>query len=428
VGAARFRAAVDRFLEAGIDGYDSYLRDIQRVFSEDSETEQDPSRLNHVVNSVFLEMSRRKLDGKNAELLDLAFQGARIVISELTYASAGIERFKIDDSVYRMREYFSILNSVVSIEELVSTLRTNLESFEIRRCAIALYKDEILTKRGEPFELPREAEVVLAFDEESPMDFPFQRLSFDPTVSMFPKGMPIGLDGMLVASALYHRNEQLGYIVFEPGDLSGNINETLCAQISNAIRSSLIFSAKLRVEERLHVALHDLELYNKRLSDISLTDELTGLYNRRGFLSLGQQSIDLALRMKKPGLVVFCDMDGLKKINDTYGHDAGDRAIAAMAHILRETFRSMDIVSRLGGDEFAILAVDITSVFLDTLRGRIYKSLDAYNSAGNEPFRLSTSMGVVTFPVPGPIRLDALLSEADRVLYEEKRQKKRNGA
>ncbi len=96
----------------------------------------------------------------------------------------------------------------------------------------------------------------------------------------------------------------------------------------------------------------------EELRNLSLTDELTGLHNRRGFITLSQQQIRQAKRTKKEMLLLFVDLDGLKKINDGFGHSEGDRALFAVAALLRETFRDSDIVARIGGDEFAVLAME----------------------------------------------------------------------
>jgi len=95
-----------------------------------------------------------------------------------------------------------------------------------------------------------------------------------------------------------------------------------------------------------------------KLNNLSQTDELTGLYNRRGFISLTRSSLELAQRMGKSGLLFFIDMDGLKVINDSYGHEEGDIAIKEIANILRSAFRKSDIVARLGGDEFTVFTTD----------------------------------------------------------------------
>lgn len=354
--------------------------------------------------------------------------GERIPVDPGFIIQTGQEWFRLQDDIVHMRQYLAHLISLLSLRDLVSDLRQSLESFKIASAAIVLYRKEIRSPRAFSFRLPAEAEVILRYDEETPRGESFMTARFDPRVRFLPEGTFSPRKRTLIANALYHREEQLGYIVFEPGACDASIYETLCVQLSTTIRSAMAFSEKQVAEERLNDALYDLERSNKKLSDISRTDELTGLYNRRGFVSLGQQTINLALRMGKAGLVVFSDMDGLKLINDTHGHDAGDRAIIAMGAILKRVFRNIDIVARLGGDEFAVVAIDVSETFLETFRTRMLRLIEEYNAASGEPFTLSISIGAVPFTDEANNHLERLLSLADSVLYEEKRRKKEERA
>ncbi len=359
-----------------------------------------------------------------ARFSEIRESGERVPVDPRFIIQTGQEWFRLQDDIVHMRQYLAHLISLLSLRDLVADLRVSLESFKISSAAIVLYRREIRCPRTSAFALPPEAEVILRYDEETPRGESFAGARFDPRVRFLPEGTFSARTRTLVANALYHREEQLGYIVFEPGACDSSIYETLCVQLSTTIRSAMAFSEKQAAEERLNDALYDLERSNKKLSDISRTDELTGLYNRRGFVSLGQQTINLALRMGKAGLVVFSDMDGLKAINDTHGHDAGDRAIIAMGAILKRTFRNIDIVARLGGDEFAVVAIDVNEAFLETFRSRMARLIEEYNDASGEPFTLSISIGAVPFTDEANNHLERLLSLADSVLYEEKRRKK----
>ena len=155
---------------------------------------------------------------------------------------------------------------------------------------------------------------------------------------------------------------------------------------------------------------------------ISKTDELTGLLNRRGFMEMGQQTMDIALLLKQGGMVIFGDMDGLKGINDNFGHDAGDRAIKAEAEILKNNFRASDIVGRLGGDEFVIVAAGLTEPRLAEIRKSIDAACQAWNIVNNEGFELSISLGCKKIS-SDQASLEEILKEADSLLYEEKRRK-----
>lgn len=163
----------------------------------------------------------------------------------------------------------------------------------------------------------------------------------------------------------------------------------------------------------------------EEITALSLKDELTGLNNRRGFQMLSLQQIRLAERLKSPVFVLAIDMDGLKWINDTLGHKEGDRAISDLANILKVVFRESDIIARLGGDEFAVLFLASNHEGGDAVMERLKESVSSFNAKMERPFRLSMSGGLVKY-APGvdePQKLDALLSEADKLMYEEKRSK-----
>ena len=151
----------------------------------------------------------------------------------------------------------------------------------------------------------------------------------------------------------------------------------------------------------------------------SKTDELTSLFNRRGFLQFGASLIDLSLAAEKEGLVFFCDMDGLKKINDTYGHKIGDLAIKTQAVILQKAFRESDLIGRLSGDEFGIVAPGLKIENLKKFRERLNKISEEESKKAELPIILSISAGYEKFDSDHN-NLQDLLIAADKRLYEEK--------
>jgi diguanylate cyclase (GGDEF)-like protein/PAS domain S-box-containing protein len=158
------------------------------------------------------------------------------------------------------------------------------------------------------------------------------------------------------------------------------------------------------------------------LQSLSLIDELTGLYNRRGFLAVTEQHVAAIRRDNKVPLVVYADLDGLKEINDSYGHHEGDRALATTAQILKETFRSSDILARLGGDEFVALAAIEVDEGADSLTDRLQEQFRASNALRTRPYNLSVSVGVANFE-DERYSIEDLMAQADRAMYEEKRRK-----
>jgi len=155
---------------------------------------------------------------------------------------------------------------------------------------------------------------------------------------------------------------------------------------------------------------------------LSLTDELTDLYNRRRFFVLAEQYLKVAVRAKKRLLLFYLDMDGLKSINDRCGHNEGDQALIALASILKKTFRESDIIARIGGDEFVVL-LESTNDKDEILITRLYENIKDYNVKVSQDYELSLSVGAADLDPEDPISIDELLSKADALMYAQKRKR-----
>ncbi len=165
-----------------------------------------------------------------------------------------------------------------------------------------------------------------------------------------------------------------------------------------------------------------------RLHTMSLVDDLTGLYNRRGFFSLVKQQLKIAKRTNRKLLLAFADLDDMKLINDNLGHHAGDKALLKTAQILKKTFRESDIIARMGGDEFVVIAIETCigenfQAKAEKLKIRLQKELDCHNQKENLPYKLSLSLGMTQYNPQNPCSIDDLLAQADKSMYEEKRSK-----
>jgi diguanylate cyclase (GGDEF)-like protein len=161
--------------------------------------------------------------------------------------------------------------------------------------------------------------------------------------------------------------------------------------------------------------------YLNKLRSFALTDDLTGLYNRRGFLVLGLQHIKLARRNRQPLLLFFVDVDEFKRVNDELGHLEGDAFLICCADVLRTTFRDCDVIARLGGDEFVILAQENGEACRETILQRLAAALLALNNRVDSPHKLSLSVGSARFDPQNPITLGELMTVADRAMFEHKR-------
>jgi diguanylate cyclase (GGDEF)-like protein/PAS domain S-box-containing protein len=166
---------------------------------------------------------------------------------------------------------------------------------------------------------------------------------------------------------------------------------------------------------------------NKRAEEelraMSLRDELTGLLNRRGFLTLAEQQLRLVQRMKTRLILLFIDLDRMKWINDTQGHPEGDLALKNTGIILKKTFRESDLIARVGGDEFVVVTLNSFDESMETVLARLERNLSAFNAANQAPYPLSLSIGAVSSEEEEPCTIEALLIKADRRMYENKKAK-----
>lgn len=171
---------------------------------------------------------------------------------------------------------------------------------------------------------------------------------------------------------------------------------------------------------RLTEELDRSRTLEKKLLEISLVDELTGLYNRRGFNQLSRQQAEIAKRTGKGMLLCFFDLDHMKHINDAYGHPEGDNTLTAAAAILRKVFRNSDIIARWGGDEFAVLMINAEGVEIGSIEGRIKDTVDEYNDTADHRYIVSMSWGIVKYDPASPVEIDELVSRADSMMYRNK--------
>lgn len=173
--------------------------------------------------------------------------------------------------------------------------------------------------------------------------------------------------------------------------------------------------------------LHDLAmLVEKELTAIQIAtiDELTGLSNRLWLRSVGDRTLGLCVRHKKPAVLFFFDLDRFKAVNDRFGHAEGDSALKTFANLLSQTFRTSDIVVRLGGDEFVALVTDCTVADSKIAINRLQHVIDGYNLTSQRGYDLAFSVGVIAYDPAEHGSFEELLAEADNAMYERKRQRR----
>ena len=210
--------------------------------------------------------------------------------------------------------------------------------------------------------------------------------------------------------------------------LSGTLDDSLAAQAlqlgaQDFLVKSEISPGQLARALSLAIARQQAQLH---LRSLSLMDELTGLHNRRGFVSLAEQHLKLTARQRVRSTLIFIDVDNLKYINDNFGHREGDYALQQIAGLLRECFRQSDIIGRLGGDEFCVLLSHMSEMAEFLVRERLSQLLVRNNQNSGRTYSLSVSLGIVNV---GDYReLAQQISRADALMYQPKRAKQISGA
>jgi diguanylate cyclase (GGDEF)-like protein len=171
----------------------------------------------------------------------------------------------------------------------------------------------------------------------------------------------------------------------------------------------------------VYTDISDRVRMEEALRAMALRDDLTGLYNRRGFLVLADQHLKIAQREKKNMILLYADVDDLKYINDTFGHPYGDQALRETAQSIKSTFRKSDVIARIGGDEFVVLAIENTRASPESLMDRLRKKLASFNAQGDRDYQLSLSMGWVYHDHTSPRSLEELIHQADQAMYNQKK-------
>jgi diguanylate cyclase (GGDEF)-like protein len=210
--------------------------------------------------------------------------------------------------------------------------------------------------------------------------------------------------------ALVAKHDELDRLLHEVNEISNSLQPNASPDIQN-LSQALLRAVRYAVRQ---------SLLDKELCSLALTDELTNLNNRRGFLVLAGQQLKLCRRDSKELLLFSADVDKLKQINDSFGHHEGDAALIRVANALRQTFRDSDILARFGGDEFFIMALKVSTQYEEAILQRLKLNLGKVN-AGESRFELSVSVGVAEYDPHGSMSLQELMAQADRSMYRKKR-------
>jgi len=297
-------------------------------------------------------------------------------------------------------------------------LKSTLSSIDVKNFLLCLFKGNAKLYKKFDWQLPSKSKIIICYIDGKEIEELENKVIS--TEELVPEKFVINKN--VVVIPLFYENECLGYIIASPVPEYIISLTILRREISMVIKGTALIEKQIKTKEKLRQTLLKLKNSNQKLEELSVLDELTGLYNRRGFYSVATKFIELAKRNHREFFIFFLDLNGLKKINDNYGHKEGDFAIKSASEILLKTFRHTDIIARMGGDEFVVMAIDCTIKDLANIDKRLKENQEEINNRIQKPYKISFSYGVAPYQ-PGKIySLDELLEEADRNLYIEKRK------
>ena len=333
----------------------------------------------------------------------------------------------LNDKTNGVMQFVNALNEKNAVVTLIDTLRgfNTLKQmffslkYIVQQCslgglAVHFFKDVQLIDNEQEFILPDKVELHMFYTEHKNTEIFRPGLIVDPHEKIFSARSMEDVSGVFLLNPIFMGEANYGYLLCRIKENKFADYNVYLKIIMNAVAQAYEYTSKIQEGRNLERENTDLALQSRM-------DELTGILNRRGFIEQGQAALDLLQETDTSGVIFFADMDGLKIINDTYGHEMGDKAIMLQARVLKDIFRSSDVVGRLSGDEFGIVALGMKIGYVDNIKLKIEMLCKKVSIENQLPFTLSISLGAVDLQKSSVLK--QLLSEADKELYKEKKKK-----
>lgn len=318
---------------------------------------------------------------------------------------------------------FDLTRADYTLRRFFHQLPNYMETAKISAAAIYTFENPFIITREENFWMPDRLNVTMFIDLMQNIQTFETQLTINPYKELiYNSYLNEDIPGVYLVEPVFSGNTNYGFLVSRLENTHFELYSIFNKIIVNALTQSIEYTSTIYENKKLSEENLLLHQDNSDLNLKSQTDELTKILNRRGFLELGQKAIDIAVEMNNSGLIFFIDMDGLKKINDTYGHKMGDAAIKAMANALSLTLRANDTIARIGGDEFAAIATGMTHDQAEKFHQKIDDICEEISKENKFPFTISCSIGTTEFNSTHT-SLKELLTIADERQYVEKNQK-----
>ncbi len=307
-----------------------------------------------------------------------------------------------------------VMRGFNTLKQMFFSLKYIASQCSMSGIAVHFFKEVQLIDSEKEFILPEQVDLHMFYTEYSNTEVFRPGLTTNPHEKLFASRTMEDISGIFLLNPIFMGEANYGYMLCRIKENKFADYNVYLKIVMNAVAQAFDYTSKIQ-EGRT------IERENTELALQSRMDELTGILNRRGFIEHGQAALDVLQETDTSGVVFFADMDGLKKINDTYGHEMGDKAIMLQARVLKDIFRSSDVVGRLSGDEFGIVALGMKMNYVENTKLKIDMLCKKVSIENQLPFTLSISLGAVDLQKSSVLK--QLLSEADKELYKEKKKK-----
>lgn len=356
--------------------------------------------------------------------LDYFIQNSETLILDTLIREQSMEKLHQTEQRWLATEVLRDISVAFGLGELIDIMYDEVPRLGISEFYLALYKGENIKYVQESWQMPEESELIVAYNENG-LYVPDESNRYFETRKLLPGECSLSGSGKtFMVLPLFFIHDQFGYLIISFDTPEVIIYENLRTQVSSALKGAILLRERIEAEEVLKEAFIKIENANMRLHDLSMKDDMTGLYNRRGFMNAGRKLYKTSQASGESFILFFIDLDGLKIINDTMGHEYGDIAIIETSKILKRTFRGNDIAARLGGDEFTVITLDAEKRDVKAIITRVNHFIKEYNKTSEYDFTLSLSLGYSIFTKGCKQSFEELMSDADKNLYIEKKKKK----
>jgi len=377
---------------------------LNQRFAAGLENPDDKKRLASVFISLYQIMMRAVVNYNNNRVDEVEF---------LTWQSNSITKDMLLFDSYDDKGYGSVTDKLMRLNMASSYIYIFPETLSNRKDEKWLPPSKVLLKSYHNKDI---AEIVPLEEQEISIRHLFNN-----------KYIPDDRRVTMILSAIFLNVDHYGLFLCELEYEYFYYISSLSAQLCAAMKILRLIQDKENIRKELEQTLLQIKERNLLLDTISKIDELTSVYNRRGFFTQANSIICSPINEGRDALIVFADLDSLKIINDRFSHEDGDFAIKNAAKILRDSFRSSDIIGRIGGDEFSVLAMveNATSEeVIEIVKARVAAATNAFNASHDKPYVVHMSVGMYAFKCGHDVELSKILAQADNVLYDQKKNKK----